>query len=200
MMDIRIINFGLDFQFANTERLIKSLLKAFRYDPQSSVHNYEIEFKKVINHNQIATNLRDVSFLGHVMSHGERDGNLNGIFGSRRANLAYGPSTINEGPILNMDGLLLDACHTLSKAWIRNVANSVPKGHSMVVIGTTSEVGWDEAATYVTSFYSALLHGELNENRRQRRSAILRAHKFSQRLVSNAYSKDCTFKVVRIQK
>jgi hypothetical protein len=45
--------------------------------------------------------------------------------------------------------LLLDARQTQSAEWLAGVAAVIALRCSAVLIGTTREVGWDEAATYV---------------------------------------------------
>jgi hypothetical protein len=52
------------------------------------------------------------------------------------------------------------------------VASSRP----VVLIGTTCEVGWDEAATYVGGFYAALLRRRFATQPTRRRAAFLDAH------------------------
>jgi hypothetical protein len=193
MTDIQIINFGLDAQFKNTERLIK-----FRYDMESPAQEYEINFRWALNEQKLVSLLSETSFLGHVMSHGTRDGKLHALFGLLQADASNFTCTDERFPILNMDGLLLDACQTFSKTWIRKIKTSLPPRKSIVLIGTTSDVGWDEASTYVTSFYSHLLTSRVQNTSHKRMATILKAHKYASRTVSQSNFGDCSFQAIKL--
>jgi hypothetical protein len=121
--------------------------------------------------------------LMHVMAHGERTGFLTSDHRfpywpwQRRFRLdALESSCEQAGRLPQIECLLLDACESNTPDWRAGLRRLVPRGDSMVLIGTTESVTWPEAVTYTTGFYSALLSDAWSPDRDEFQGQVLDAH------------------------
>lgn len=201
MSDIQIINFGLDSQFRNTERLLKSLVNAFSDSQQEAKgRRLDVCFTRTFRKNQFAQRLRERTFVTHVMAHGTPDGSLHGLYGLLNSQLSAEQTLRQPAAKLGMDVLVLDACQTFSKAWRAQVREALPRGRSLTLIGTTRDVGWNEATMYMATFYGTLLSHPVPRGRDARIEMVTVAHRRAKKLMNATFVGGCSFALVEIKK
>lgn len=186
--DVVVLTLGDDPSFRASQLFVGWLSESYGV----SADNANFELLTAENEEQMGNVLLRRIGLLHVMGHGDPKGRLYGtrtvgpllLFrGERKFKLRTMQRWVAKNQVFpQIDCLLLDACNTFSKTWLEGLADVLEPGggpnSSMVVIGTTRKVGWDEASTYTAAFYSALLRHPFPpaEHPGRRRRACLGAH------------------------
>lgn len=131
---------------------------------------------------EIARYLLYPTRLMHVMAHGHPAGGLSPErrwfwpFHCYLDVREFAEYCSDQGRTPDVECLLLDACTSNTAAWRRGLEALIPAGRSMVLIGTRRKVGWPEATTFTTGFYSVLLAEPLPDARPAFQRRVLRAY------------------------
>jgi len=176
----RISLIGIDNSksFRKSQEAVESLIKSFDVSNphlrRSSVHSY------LPRSADEATNAVFVpTDLMHVMSHATSTGIVesHNITRLRRYFAERIPDYIEatwEWP--SVDCVLFDACDTWSTRWRSIIGDCLQPEHSVIYIGTTKKVNWQEATTFTTLFYLALLGNERSSEPEERRAVYLQCY------------------------
>jgi hypothetical protein len=186
--DVVVLTLGDDPAFRASQLFVRWLSASYGV----SANNADVELLKAYDEEQVGNVLLRRVGLLHVMGHGDPKGHLYGqrnngpllsFRAERRFKLRAMQRWVSRHQIYpRLDCVLLDACDTFSETWLTGLSEILEPGRgphsSMVVIGTTRKVGWDEASTYTGAFYSALLRHPFPppEHPGRRRRACLVAH------------------------
>lgn len=92
------------------------------------------------------------------------------------------------------DAVLLDACSTFSNAWINGIQALLPRGRSILFIGSTEDITWQKATTYAAPFYLALLQGRAARSATARKQDLMTAHRSALRAYRSITGESAPFR------
>lgn len=138
--------------------------------------------------------------LYHVMAHGHQDARLSPDprpfwpFHDTMSLTQFKTLCQAQRRSPQIECLLLDACTSNNLHWRTGLESLLPQGRRMVLIGTSRAVGWHEATTYTTSFYSVLLADALPEDPAKFRHAVIHAHRKAVEAFRITHRRPCAFR------
>ncbi len=199
--DVLVLNLGADKQFKHAVEHVTGVVQTIAETTRTA----DVLVATSRSRTRIAALLDEPIGLLHVMGHGDPSGEIHAGHRLLRLPKVY---TVQElqgwvdvyGHPLRVDGLLLDACHTYSVEWLAGVASVIAPRRSIVIIGTTRPVGWDEASAYVGAFYATLLRQRFPAQPARRRAAFLDAHKRAVRAYRTLLDEPAPFKATEIRR
>jgi hypothetical protein len=176
----RISLIGVDNgkSFRKSQEAVKSLIKSFDVSQpllrRSSVKSYLPK-----NADEATDAVFVPTDLMHVMSHANSTGTVvsHNITRLRWYFTERIPGYIEETwEWPSVDCVLLDACHTWSPQWRSIIRDCLQPEDSVIYIGTTDKVDWQEATTFTTLFYLALLGSERSSEPEVRKAVYLQCY------------------------
>jgi hypothetical protein len=137
----------------------------------------------------------------HIMSHAESGGTA---MGRRKAlwvfpvATVFDPELISEysadlGQVPPIECLLLDACESGSKDWVRKLRPIVAPGKKLILIGSTREVEIEETLVYTMAFYQSLLQKSRPKTVTARQNGYARAHETASQAFKQVMKRKCPF-------
>ncbi len=137
------------------------------------------------------------SFL-HLAGHGQSQGVIGGLVFRQMKVQDFASYMGMHEMRIDLNGILIDACSTFSREWLEQISQSIPKGKSTVVIGTRSDVPFENAELFAQVFYMELFKAPYPKGDEKRMIAIEKAVVVAQRAEAWRFGRPSYFKMKRV--
>jgi hypothetical protein len=177
---ITLINIDGSPKFSKSQVAIDSLVASFNVSRKRNAR-HKLVSRRTRDRYEIADLIAASPNLLHLMAHGNHKGVLSSnrfkvINRNFRADVlrAY-LAELETYP--DIDCVLMDACDTFYADWFEEVARMLPRRQSIIYIGTTDSVSWEQCTTYTSAFYLSFMQCDsIPATRSGRRLLFRQAH------------------------
>lgn len=194
---ITLINVDKDHRFTASQNAVDALIESLKI----SIDGFEPEILsyRTSSRYRITDLILKPTHLLHIMSHGDVTGTisksrLGGLVTKNFEIAELREFSENYKTFPDLDCVLMDACETYSRDWFREVSGLLPRGRSVVYIGTTKTVDWRECTTFTSAFYLALLQNPAPRSRTTRQEDLFSAFKASAKFWTSVSGQPSPFK------
>jgi len=199
--DITLLNIEKNKAFVANQEAIEALVKSFNAKRKGG-ERHAVESVHTRNRQEVTEALIMETNLLHVMAHGTFSGTVSSkrpLWLPKKFHIELLRQYCEDQELSPaVDCVLMDACETFGPDWFREVKKLVAPGKSVIYIGTSREVEFDETTTYTGAFYLSFMQRSWTRRADLRRGIFKQAHRDAASFYSKTTRENCPFRMREI--
>ena len=202
-LKVTLLNIDGSKMFTQSQKLVEEQFAEHNQGlPKRNQH--QLQSLSSRNPFRLADSLAEPTDLIHLMAHGEPGGNLlqtrlKGLWKRRFSIETLRLYWEEFGISPEVKCILVDACETFHKEWFKEISQMIPKGESVIFIGTTRPVDFQECEKYTSYFYEKLLNSPNLGSSDSEHSSFKVSHRIASSRLRSSELSSSPFKLTTIK-